>query len=191
MRWQIAREARHAELAITTPYLTSASGIAVLLKRTKKYYKNMLFDFAKETSRRFISVISGAWFNGWYLMAAQPIKILELRIHSDHNMNSEPTSSLQLAPSKGKCDKQAITDLQLTKTVKVTSTSCFKFSVNLPVVTNPPQHLTVSSVYDGTLKLNSLPEKLIFKQVPNFPLDFKPILLYFFFFFWLLQRKDT
>ena len=37
MRWQIANEARSAELAIIISYLTSVSGIIVLLRMLTKY----------------------------------------------------------------------------------------------------------------------------------------------------------
>ena len=43
VRWQIANEARSAELAIIFSYLTSASGIIVLLKTLTKYMYDMKY----------------------------------------------------------------------------------------------------------------------------------------------------
>ena len=49
MRWQIANEARNAELAIIIPYPTSASGIIIVLLKTPTKYREFLPTLSLKT----------------------------------------------------------------------------------------------------------------------------------------------
>ena len=88
MRWQLANEARCAELAIIILYPTSASGIIVLLKTPTKYREFFPTLFVKTTDfhlvfnfeqTRTVDIFGGhAGYNGQYTMMAKPIRALEL-----------------------------------------------------------------------------------------------------------------
>ena len=54
MRWQIANEARNAELAIINSYPTSANGIIVLSKTLTKYREFLPTLFVKTTDFQFV-----------------------------------------------------------------------------------------------------------------------------------------
>ena len=54
MRWQIANEARNAELAIIISYPTSANGIIVLSKTLTKYREFLPTLFVKTTDFQFV-----------------------------------------------------------------------------------------------------------------------------------------
>ena len=81
MRWQIANEARNAELAIIISYPTSANGIIVLSKTLTKYREFLPTLFVKTTDFQFRRVQSPyleRWYHGSYAMMAKPIRALEL-----------------------------------------------------------------------------------------------------------------
>ena len=93
MRWQIANEARSAEWAIIISYLTSVSGIIVLLRMLTKYWEFFPTLFVKTSDFQLVFLfwadvysyhICKAWYSGSYTMMAKPITALELHYPMIH-----------------------------------------------------------------------------------------------------------
>ena len=80
MRGNIANKARSAELATIISYPTRAGAIIVLSKTVKKYCKIIVATIASrgQPEDNLTVVISLAWHNGLYTIAAKSDKSIEL-----------------------------------------------------------------------------------------------------------------
>ena len=72
-------DARCASLALIISYLTSASGIIVLLKTPTKYREFFSTLSVKTTHFELVFHIWRAWYSSSYTIMAKPIRALELR----------------------------------------------------------------------------------------------------------------
>ena len=73
-----SKSARCASLALIISYLTSASGIIVLLKTPTKFREFLSTLSVKTTDFQLVFHIWRAWYSSSYTIMAKPIRALEL-----------------------------------------------------------------------------------------------------------------